>query len=710
VQLSIKELMDRFQGSVSGQRAWQTVVDLTRYHRIQASPGYRAAAQYMLERLQAAGVDARIHSYAADGKTVFWTSSLSEEWMAEEATLDLLLPGEPPERLADFRACPILIQRSASFEGEAEVVAVEKGERPEAYEGLDVAGKVVLTDGDVQQVYEQAVVRRGAVGILFDSMRTLPPVRERIDLPDGRHYTSFWWGPEDETKCFGFVLTPRQGDSLRRRLREPDAHGDGESEPVRVRARVVTRLYEGAFEVVEAFVPGEEAEEIVLVAHLCHPRPSANDNASGSAALLEAVVVLQRLLTSGEMPRLRRGVRFLWVPEFTGTYAYLATREEAIERMVAGLNLDMVGESQEQCGCVFLIERPSDSMASFAPELLERLREELSSGGVSHTGVGIGGFPTYRQAVAPFSGGSDHALLSDPTVGVPTPMLIQWPDRYWHTTLDTPDRVDPEMLARAGPRGPRDAGPGGRPGRGLWLLPWLRRAGGGAVAGLPDDGPLPDPPDARGAGDADRWIHSGRCGVAGGALADGQASAGVPGGPAGRRPDDVAASGCVPGGCGSSLAGRGGFLVSGREGPGREGPCPTGGKCGSGGASRAARTRTGPVGAGSSASHPPPSLSRARGETVPATASPGGGAAIAGSAVGVSKRACMDVVPPSPGPVLGRRGTDAPGGGRPGGDGGGSAGRRTLGAVLPHPGEGRPGGVAPGLEESHEQFVPLVHS
>jgi len=446
VQLSIKELMDRFQGSVSGQRAWQTVVDLTRYHRIQASPGYRAAAQYMLERLQAAGVDA----YAADGKTVFWTSSLSEEWMAEEATLDLLLPGEPPERLADFRACPIsLIQRSASFEGEAEVVAVEKGERPEAYEGLDVAGKVVLTDGDVQQVYEQAVVRRGAVGILFDSMRTLPPVRERIDLPDGRHYTSFWWGPEDETKCFGFVLTPRQGDSLRRRLREPDAHGDGESEPVRVRARVVTRLYEGAFEVVEAFVPGEEAEEIVLVAHLCHPRPSANDNASGSAALLEAVVVLQRLLTSGEMPRLRRGVRFLWVPEFTGTYAYLATREEAIERMVAGLNLDMVGESQEQCGCVFLIERPSDSMASFAPELLERLREELSSGGVSHTGVGIGGFPTYRQAVAPFSGGSDHALLSDPTVGVPTPMLIQWPDRYWHTTLDTPDRVDPEMLARA---------------------------------------------------------------------------------------------------------------------------------------------------------------------------------------------------------------------------------------------------------------------
>jgi hypothetical protein len=62
----------------------------------------------------------------------------------------------------------------------------------------------------------------------------------------------------------------------------------------------------------------------------------------------------------------------------------------------------------------------------------------------------MGAHPLYRQAEVPFSGGSDHFVFSDPTVGVPMPMLIQWPDRFYHTSADTPDRVDPQSLARSG--------------------------------------------------------------------------------------------------------------------------------------------------------------------------------------------------------------------------------------------------------------------
>ena len=54
-----------------------------------------------------------------------------------------------------------------------------------------------------------------------------------------------------------------------------------------------------------------------------------------------------------------------------------------------------------------------------------------------------------RLADVPASGGSDHALWLDPSVGVPCPMLIQWPDRYYHTDHDTPDRCDPDSLALA---------------------------------------------------------------------------------------------------------------------------------------------------------------------------------------------------------------------------------------------------------------------
>src|SRR6266545_2136120 len=49
----------------------------------------------------------------------------------------------------------------------------------------------------------------------------------------------------------------------------------------------------------------------------------------------------------------------------------------------------------------------------------------------------------------PFSGGSDHAVLLDPLIGVPSPMLIQWPDRFYHSSLDTPDKCDPASLAIA---------------------------------------------------------------------------------------------------------------------------------------------------------------------------------------------------------------------------------------------------------------------
>jgi aminopeptidase YwaD len=55
----------------------------------------------------------------------------------------------------------------------------------------------------------------------------------------------------------------------------------------------------------------------------------------------------------------------------------------------------------------------------------------------------------FRYATVPFSGGSDHYIFSDPSIGVPMPMLIQWPDRFYHTSADTLERVSPESLSQA---------------------------------------------------------------------------------------------------------------------------------------------------------------------------------------------------------------------------------------------------------------------
>ncbi len=432
---------------LSGDAAWQAVCDLSRYHRIQASPGYRQAAQWIHQCLLEAGLDSEVLSYPADESTGFWSWTSFQEWDCTDATLHLIAPEEHAGELANYRASPIsVIQRSAPFEGEAEIVLLEDGMEESDYDGLDVEGKVVLTRGDLRRVWELAVVQRGAIGLIFDGMRPVPPVRLEGDLADIRQYTSFWWLPGD-AHCFGFVLTPRQGQALRHRLVRAE-------EPVRVRVKVDSRLYDGAMEIVSAAISGEQDGEIVVVAHLCHPIPSANDNASGAAAALEAARTLQSLVSSGQLPAPKRTIRFLWLPEMTGSLAYLAGREDDLDRMVAGVNLDMVGEDQNQTGSSWLIERPPEAAASFAPDLLARLRDEFPKikgmTGVSPSHTGMGAYPLYRQAEVPFSGGSDHFIFSDPTVGVPMPMLIQWPDRFYHTSADTPDRTDPQSLARSG--------------------------------------------------------------------------------------------------------------------------------------------------------------------------------------------------------------------------------------------------------------------
>jgi len=441
-----KDIQKAINEEYSGARAKQYVAELIQYHRLQASPGFRAAAERCRQLLAEFGLSVEVLAFPANEETSYWASPMFQEWEATEATLHLIEPADKARKLADFREVKCsLIQRSIAAENlEAEVVLLEDGEEVAEYQGLDLQGKVVLTKGDLDRVRELAVGRHGAVGILFDGMRESLPIRQRIDLPDAVQYTSFWWRPGDK-KCFGFVLPPRLGEDLRQTIKSQQREG---KPPVKVRARVVSRLYDGQIEVVSALIPGETDEEVVVVAHLCHPQPSANDNASGSAALLELARTLQRLIKSGKLPQPQRGIRLLWVPEMTGTYAYLATHEDEIPRMVAGINLDMVGQNQDLCGSVFIIERTPAAMPSFAADLLERMRVGCIDG--AQNLAGSSSYPLFRYTATPFSGGSDHYILSDPNVGVPTPMLIQWPDKFYHTSEDTLDKVDPRMLAVLG--------------------------------------------------------------------------------------------------------------------------------------------------------------------------------------------------------------------------------------------------------------------
>lgn len=441
-----KRIMECLKREISGGIALGFLSEITRHHRIQGSPGLRAAVEQVVDALRGFGLEGEVRRYPADGETYCWSSLLFREWWCRDAELWLREPEEERRPLARWSESRLsLIQRShpTPRDGiEAEVVHVGKGEEERDYRRVDVEGRIVLTDGDVNRVYEMAVKRWGALGIIYYGMRLFPPVRNEGELDDALQYTSFWWIDEEEP-CFGFVLTPRKGRWLRDLVRKQRRRGKA----VEVWARVDAGFERGILEVGEAWIEGEGDEEVILIAHICHPQPSANDNASGCAAIVEAARALRSLISKGELERPGRTIRFLFVPEMTGTYAWLAENEDRLSRMVAALNLDMVGENQTLCGSSLLLERTPDASASYVNALLEAILDEVR--GEFKNLAGTAQYPLYRWAITPFSGGSDHYILSDPSVEVPCPMIIQWPDRFYHTSLDTLDKVDPEMLGRA---------------------------------------------------------------------------------------------------------------------------------------------------------------------------------------------------------------------------------------------------------------------
>jgi hypothetical protein len=405
---------------------------------------YRDAAEWVHATLEGWGLATAIERYEAREGVMAWAEPMFQEWWCDEATLHLLELDGTLRRLADYREVPLsLMPRSASTAAEYEVVVIDGGDRPEHYEGLDVCGKLLLTRSMPMAVHSLAIERFGAAGLIFDGMRVVPQVGPPGDLQDDIQYASWWWWG-GETRAFGFALSPRAGAELRRTIERRARRGEP---PVRVRARVRSHFADGHIEAVTAQIPGATDEQVLVVSHLCHPAPMANDNASGAAATMEAARALQTLIESGALPRPRRGIRLLWMPEMTGTYAYLAAHEAELPQFVAGLNLDMVGESQEQCGSSWLLVRTSDAMPSFAAPLLEAIREGYF--GEAHSFSGQGEFPLFRHAVVPYSNGSDHYILGDPSVGIAAPLLIQWPDRFYHTTADTLDKVDPASLQRA---------------------------------------------------------------------------------------------------------------------------------------------------------------------------------------------------------------------------------------------------------------------
>ena len=449
----MKEINALLKQTLSPARAMDHVRHITLHHRIQASPGYRDAAEYCQRALQAAGLDSHILSYPADGEHCYLQEHIWREWGCKGARLDLCAPHA--ETLCDFAADPMCIaQRSAAADFRdkpLEIVCLPFGVTRENCPDIDLANKLVLADVLLRDGLRWIFEEKKAAGVITDRVQHDEGVRSRQELYDCRMYHSFPFSDVNEREVggFAFVLTPRQGDKLRRLCADMAAeHEKDPAKPARPTAKgfIETEFYSGALENVLCTIPGETDECIMLTAHLCHPQACANDNASGCAAAMELMRALGELIASGRLPRPRRTIRMLLVPEMAGTNAYLHTLGEGRKKLIAGVNLDMVGARQDGTAGPVIAFRTPEASASLVNDLTS-LAVEAAEDDYPAVFSGTERVGAHLYAVRRFSGGSDHQIFSDPLIGVPCVSFTQWPDLFYHTSGDTVERIDPVLVA-----------------------------------------------------------------------------------------------------------------------------------------------------------------------------------------------------------------------------------------------------------------------
>jgi len=435
----------------SGAAPYENLRYLTGLHRVPATAAFDQAAQFVLQRAREYGLaDAHSEQFPIDGAKRYGLMRSYLAWTVEEARLWEIRPQHL--LLGDWTTNPIhLADYSHSADVETELIDVGNGASEADYSGKDVRGKIVLADGVLARVQELAIAQHGAAGIVSD-------MPNQTTAWSGLDTTVVRWGHLDarQPSGFAFMVSRQTAEALRSRLR------DGEH--VTLNAHVKAIVGPGHWTVVTATIPGTDsaAGEIVYSCHLDHQRPGANDNGSGCVTILESARVLAHLIDSGQLPRPKRTLRFVWGPEVEGTMAFLASHPEIRQRLRANIHMDMVGGDPFKNKSVFHVTGTPWSLPSFVTDVgavfLDAIRTAASgyAEGETPAETGIvetraGGQGTRNELIAdvtPYSSGSDHDDYDSSTIAAPSLYLRDWPDIYIHTDHDTLDQIDATKLRR----------------------------------------------------------------------------------------------------------------------------------------------------------------------------------------------------------------------------------------------------------------------
>ncbi len=443
--------LEAIADEVSGTLAFQHILELAGYERD------RPAEEYKTTYREAAYIEKMAKQYNLEDVHIERFKLQAKTWDGERGELWLLNKDGSKRLLMSYRdVAASLAPGSKSADVSSELVWVGRGVDKKDYADKNVSGKVVLASGPVGQVHNLAVREFGAAGVVTFANDTGKP----IDHPDQIAWSNLGGGRggggANQKTTFGLILSHRLGVELVDRLER--------RETLNIKAVVQATEYDAEMQVPTAIIKGtdENGQELAMTGHLFEgiAKQGALDDASGSATALEVARAWKKLIDDGVLPRPRRTIRFLWIPEIQGTQAYLDRYPEEAKRMVAAISMDMVGEDVTKNHNSLHLMRTPYSVNSFINEVPQQFfeyvgdtnREKVQNRRVAYS---------FRYPILdpqgtrdPFYfnidkhyGSSDHAVFL--RFGVPAILLNNWPDVGYHTSEDRAYNADPTQLKRA---------------------------------------------------------------------------------------------------------------------------------------------------------------------------------------------------------------------------------------------------------------------
>lgn len=384
---------------------------ISQFHRMPGSEDFSKTIKFLKKIFDELGVyNTKIYEYETGKKYENFEVPLS--WDPKDSALWLLEPEK--KLLSSFKSCKVsLLVGSHSTNG------FEKYELKDETDD-DLNGKAVLARGNVRDKFRKLIVEKGAKCLLIYYMREESEDIGRIpeELKDTVNYLSFPRNDENlEYSPKGFSLSYSQYKFLKTLLRK--------GKNVKIEFFIKAKVGKNPIKVLEARLKGN-GPKICFIAHVCHPNPGSNDNASGVYAILKLAERFANKPVGADLT-------FLLLPEFSGSVSYIFNEKNSFDVVV---NLDMVGEDQEKTfSSLLLVESPLPLDPTFAEILWYYLKENAPN---------VKGVPIKRFFLSTFRAGSDHVPFIHEMV--PAVHIGHWPDRFYHTSDDTPDKVDEKEI------------------------------------------------------------------------------------------------------------------------------------------------------------------------------------------------------------------------------------------------------------------------